>query len=272
MYPNQLPPEGQGPPAYPQSQSPVAINQDPGIQYSPPQPIEQARLPTEGNEAPPNTYMKPQPQPQPYNDYMKPPYAPPYNAPAQPVNQFVNVNQNVPNQQNELLNKILEQQNNMMKENERIRNENEKKELERKIHDLEQKQLISEIRNVKDIAMMNNIKAGAGQNININNNNVNTNSNVNTNTNINPKVYVIPRTRLQYNFGIYCLILLLNICMPGIGTIVAAIGWGRTVEPDKTGKLLCHGIFQLATCIIIYGWIWAVVDAVNYFEDGHWAC
>ena len=58
--------------------------------------------------------------------------------------------------------------------------------------------------------MINNIKAGAGQNININNNNANTNSNLNTNTNINPKVYVIPRTRLQYNFGIYCLVLFLN--------------------------------------------------------------
>ncbi len=53
-----------------------------------------------------------------YNDYVKPPNAPPSNV---PVNQFVNVNQNVPNQQNELLQKILEQQNNMMKENERIR-------------------------------------------------------------------------------------------------------------------------------------------------------
>ena len=40
--------------------------------------------------------------------------------------------------------------------------------------------------------------------------------------------------------------------MPGIGTIVAAIGWGRTVEPDKTGKLLYHGIFQLATCINVF--------------------
>ena len=79
-------------------------------------------------------------------------------------------------------------------------------------------------------------------------------------------------TKLQYGFGIYCLILFLNICMPGIGTLVAAFGWGRTVIPDKTGKLICHGIFQLATCIIIYGWIWAVVDALNSFEDGHWAC
>jgi hypothetical protein len=70
MNPNPLPPEGyQGPPGYPSSQPPVAINQDPNAQYFPPQPSEQARLPTEGNDAPPNTYMKPQPQP--YNAYVK---------------------------------------------------------------------------------------------------------------------------------------------------------------------------------------------------------
>jgi hypothetical protein len=266
MNPNPLPPEGyQGPPGYPSSQPPVAINQDPNAQYFPPQPSEQARLPTEGNDAPPNTYMKPQPQP--YNAYVKPPNVPPYNIPAQPVNQFVNVNQNVPDQQTELLKQMLEQQKIMREESKRKEDEREKKELEKKVHELEQNKLESEIRHLKDIQLAT---SKSGQNINVNNN-VNTNVN-NTNANFSPQVIYIPITRLQYNFGIYCLILFLNICMPGIGTIVAAIGWGRTVTPDKTGKLLCHGIFQLLTCIIIYGWIWAVVDALNYFEDGHWAC
>jgi len=264
MDPNQIPPQGyQGPPAYPPSQPPVAINQDPGVQYSPPQPIEQARLPTEGNEAPPNTYMKPQPQP--YNDYVKPPNAPPSNVPVQPVNQFVNVNQNVPNQQNELLlQKILEQQNNMMKENERIRQENEKKAYEQRIHDLEKQNMENQLKHIKELTLAKD----SGREIIINNNN----NNNNVNNNINANVILVPSTKLQYGFGIYCLILFLNICMPGIGTLVAAFGWGRTVIPDKTGKLICHGIFQLATCIIIYGWIWAVVDALNSFEDGHWAC
>ena len=210
--------------------------------------------------------MKPQPQPQPHNDYMKPPNAPPYNIPAQPVNQFVNVNQNVPNQQNEMLSKMLEQQKMILEQQKRMEQEREKKEYERRIHELEQKNLTNEISHLKDLTMATSNRG----NININNNNVNSNTNVNNG--VGPAFIYVPVTRLQYGFGIYCLILFLNICMPGIGTIVAAIGWGRTVTPDKTGKLLCHGIFQLATCIIIYGWIWAVVDALNYFEDGHWAC
>jgi len=204
------------------------------------------------------------PQPQPYNDYVKPPNVPPSNVPVQPVNQFVNVNQNVPNQQNELLQKILEQQNNMMKENERIRQENEKKAYEQRIHDLEKQNVENQLKHIKELTLAKD----SGREIIINNNN----NNNNVNSNINANVILVPSTKLQYGFGIYCLILFLNICMPGIGTLVAAFGWGRTVIPDKTGKLICHGIFQLATCIIIYGWIWAVVDALNSFEDGHWAC
>ena len=153
----------------------------------------------------------------------------------------------------------------MMKENERIRHENEKKAYEQRIHDLEQQNMANQLNHIKELTL-----AKDSRDIIINNNNNNNNNNFNSN--INANVILVPSTKLQYGFGIYCLILFLNICMPGIGTLVAAFGWGRTVIPDKTGKLICHGIFQLATCIIIYGWIWAVVDALNSFEDGHWAC
>ena len=154
----------------------------------------------------------------------------------------------------------------MMNENERIRQENEKKAYEQRIHDLEKQNVENQLSHIRDLTLAKD----SGRGIIINNNNNNNNNNVNSN--INANVILVPSTKLQYGFGIYCLILFLNICMPGIGTLVAAFGWGRTVIPDKTGKLICHGIFQMATCFIIYGWIWAVVDALNSFEDGHWAC
>ena len=239
----------------------------------------QDRIPTEGNEAPPNTYTKPLDLPE-YNEIDKPQYVP-NNIPPQPVqqypqplNQFVNVNQPMPNPQNDLLVKILEQQNNMMKENERIRreaekekHEAEKKGYEKIIHDLEQKQITSEISHLKDLQLATQSKEPVMIN------NVNTNTNTNFNANINQvAVPVVAVTKLQYGFGPFCLLLLLNMCCPGSGTIVAGCVWGRTVIPDKTGQLICKGIFQLITTFIFIGWIWAVVDALNRFEDGHCFC
>ena len=66
----------------------------------------------------------------------------------------------------------------------------------------------------------------------------------------------------------FCLFVLLNICLPEIGTIIAGVKYGNTVVPDKVGSLICRGIFQMVTCLTIFGWIWAVSDACNYFGDG----
>ena len=115
------------------------------------------------------------------------------------------MNQNVPDQQTELLKQMLEQQKLMREESKRREDEREKKELERQVQELKQNKLESEIRHLKDIQLAT-IKSD--KNININNN-VNTNVN-NTNANFSPQVIYIPITRLQYNFGIYCLILFLN--------------------------------------------------------------
>ena len=73
--------------------------------------------------------------------------------------------------------------------------------------------------------------------------------------------------RLYYNIKIYYIILFLNIFFPGIGTIIAAIGWGNTCKyKDRTKELLLRGIIQILTIIFLIGWVKAIFDAINYFE------
>lgn len=94
-------------------------------------------------------------------------------------------------------------------------------------------------------------------NININNNNNNINTNV---AGVGGVV-----TRLAIPGGMWCILLILNIFLPGIGTIFAGAIYGKTVVPDRTGVVICHGIFQIITCYIIIGWIWAIIDVLHYF-------
>ena len=75
--------------------------------------------------------------------------------------------------------------------------------------------------------------------------------------------------RLYYDIRIYYIILFLNIFLPGIGTIIAAIGLGNTCKyKDRTKQLLLRGIIQILTIIFIVGWVQAIYDAINYFEYG----
>lgn len=72
--------------------------------------------------------------------------------------------------------------------------------------------------------------------------------------------------RLKYSCGMYCLFVLLNLCLPGVGSILAGILYGNTSSRgDRTGNVICHGIAQLIFAITIFGWIWALRDALNYF-------
>ena len=100
-------------------------------------------------------------------------------------------------------------------------------------------------------------------NININNNNNNTNTNTNINTNV-----VIGGDRLKYTTGMYCLFIVLNIFLPGIGTIIAGAMYGsQTISGlDRTGAIICHGVAQFLLCWTIFGWIWGIVEATRYFE------
>ena len=76
-------------------------------------------------------------------------------------------------------------------------------------------------------------------------------------------------SRLNIPGGMCFLIVILNLCLPGIGSIIAAILYGNIAKcGDRTGNIICHGIIQILTCLFVVGWIWAVIDAINYFEKG----
>ena len=74
-------------------------------------------------------------------------------------------------------------------------------------------------------------------------------------------------SRLRYNNCIFYLLLFLNIFLPGIGTIIAGIGWGNTCKlRNRKKELINRGKVQLLTFILIFGWIQAIKDAITYFE------
>mmetsp|Transcript_7866 Transcript_7866/g.7349 ORF Transcript_7866/g.7349 Transcript_7866/m.7349 type:complete len:92 (+) Transcript_7866:32-307(+) len=47
--------------------------------------------------------------------------------------------------------------------------------------------------------------------------------------------------------------LILNILWPGLGTMINAC-YG-----DHVGAGICYGLLQMLTCILLVGWIWAIV-------------
>ena len=92
-------------------------------------------------------------------------------------------------------------------------------------------------------------------------------NNNNSNNNESSKFNKTYSKKLYYNIKIYYIILFLNIFFPGIGTIIAAIGWGNTCKyKDRTKELLLRGIIQILTIIFLIGWVKAIFDAINYFE------
>ena len=132
--------------------------------------------------------------------------------------------------------------------------DNEIKRLKEKNDDLKYENIIRAIQNISQ-----------PPNININNNNNNNQTQQMIIGNVNVKV----SSKLDIP-GIYlCLFILFNLFLPGIGTIVAGIIYGKTAPcGDRTGKVICKGIIQFLTCWIIIGWIWAIIDAINSFEGG----
>lgn len=57
--------------------------------------------------------------------------------------------------------------------------------------------------------------------------------------------------------------LLVNIFVPGIGTIVAGVLGNK--------PLIGRGIAQLVLSLIIVGWIWAIVTGVQVLQNAMWA-
>ena len=68
--------------------------------------------------------------------------------------------------------------------------------------------------------------------------------------------------KLKYSRTTFYIILIINIFLPGIGTIIAGIGWGK----NRTKELIFRGIIQFFTIIFIVGYIQAIRDAKNYFK------
>lgn len=66
---------------------------------------------------------------------------------------------------------------------------------------------------------------------------------------------------LETGAAIGCLVL--NVILPGIGTIVAGIVGGQ--------KLIGRGIAQLILAVIIVGWVWAVVTGFQLVTNASWA-
>ena len=72
---------------------------------------------------------------------------------------------------------------------------------------------------------------------------------------------------LKYSLKVFYIILLLNIIIPGSGTIIAAIGWGNTCEVrNRRKELIIRGIIQFLTFIFLVGWVQAIIDSLNYFD------
>ena len=85
---------------------------------------------------------------------------------------------------------------------------------------------------------------------------------------VNIDSFIILKTfwKLYYSLKIFYIILFLNIFLPGVGTIIAGIGWGKTCQyKNRTCELIIRGIFQFLTFFLIYGWIQSIRDANNYF-------
>ena len=170
----------------------------------------------------------------------------------------------IKNYANEMVNKIKENQ-------EKMNMKNKLKQLKEKLNDEKFKRLEIQNEHLKDLIKEKN---KSNPNININNSpNINTNivgaqANA-TATNIGVGVIAIDtRGRLEYSTGYFCLFLCLNIFLPGVGTIVAGALFRKatTNHADRIGELICHGVVQLLTWALIFGWIWAILEASRYFE------
>ena len=183
------------------------------------------------------------------------------NYPNYPSNQMIQYPPNIQNPQILNTNPILAQ---IYKGQEEQKNREIEKEIQNakdKINEEKFRQLQSVNNQILEnqrmqALMINQIKGNTNININNNNNNNNYNSNIVVGNGV---------TKLNIPGGMWCIIFLLNLFLPGVGSIIAGIMYGKTVNPDRTGVVICHGVTQFLTCYIFIGWIWAIIDAVNYF-------
>ena len=133
---------------------------------------------------------------------------------------------------------------------------------------------INKDENINNNNSKNNNKNNKSEITSVNNN---TSNSISERNSINIKVKADSKhenkkisNRLNYSKSVFYIILFLNIFLPGIGTIIAAIGWGKSSYSsnlkDRTKELIIRGIIQFFTFFIIVGWIQAITDACHYFE------
>ena len=172
------------------------------------------------------------------------------NYPNYPANQMMQYPPNIQNPQilntNALLAQILKGQ----EEQKNREREKEIQDLKDKLNEERIRQLQSDnnqiLANQRMQAVMINQKNG-NTNININNNN--NNNNINTNS----VAVGYGVTKLNIPGGMWCIIFLLNLFLPGVGSIIEGIMYGKTVNPDRTGVVICHGVTQILTCYFLIG-------------------
>ena len=182
------------------------------------------------------------------------------NYPNIPTNQMIQYPPNIQNPQILDSNALLAQIYKGQEEQKNREKDKEIQDLKDRLNEERIKQLQSDnnqiLANQRMVALMIN-RGNGDNNININNNNNN------VNTNIVGVGYGL--TKLNIPGGMWCIIFLINLFLPGLGTIIAGIMYGKTVNPDRTGVVICHGITQIITFLTIIGWIWALIDTVHYF-------
>ena len=71
-----------------------------------------------------------------------------------------------------------------------------------------------------------------------------------------PQSPVIEKTN-----ALICLVV--NIFLPGIGTIIAGVMGNK--------PLIGRGIAQFLLAFILVGWIWAIVSGVQFLQNATWA-
>ena len=65
---------------------------------------------------------------------------------------------------------------------------------------------------------------------------------------------------VEMNLALVCLVI--NIFVPGIGTIVAGVVGNK--------PMIGRGIAQLLLALIIVGWIWAIVTGIQLVQNASW--
>ena len=64
------------------------------------------------------------------------------------------------------------------------------------------------------------------------------------------------------DIGIAAAVMVVNLLLPGIGTLIAGIVGKR--------KLIGRGIAQLLLAIIIVGYVWSIVSGVQALVNANW--